>query len=153
MAEGQESQTILVAGGGIAGISAAVEAAETGCDVILLEKSPRLGGRVAQLNRYFPKLCHPACGLEINYQRLRNNPRIRVITMASVAKVIGKPGAYTYGRDAPRYVNARCTACGDCAKAARRGLRTPSTMGWTRCRPRIRRTRWPTPCGMSSHPR
>ncbi len=89
MAQGQESQTILVAGGGIAGISAAVEAAETGCDVILLEKSATLGGRVAQLNRYFPKLCHPACGLEINYQRLRANPRIRVITMASVAEVSG----------------------------------------------------------------
>ena len=130
MAQGQESQTILVAGGGIAGISAAVEAAETGCDVILLEKSATLGGRVAQLNRYFPKLCHPACGLEINYQRLRNNPRIRVITMASVAEVSGKPGAYKVTVETqPRYVNARCTACGDCAKAAKTRVANPFNYG------------------------
>ncbi len=130
MAQGQESQTILVAGGGIAGISAAVEAAETGCDVILLEKSATLGGRVAQLNRYFPKLCHPACGLEINYQRLRSNPRIRVITMASVAAVSGKPGAYKVTVETqPRYVNARCTACGDCAKAAKTRVANPFNYG------------------------
>ncbi len=61
------SQTILVVGGGIAGITAAVEAAETGYDVILLERGPTLGGRVAQLHRYFPKLCPPTCGLEINF--------------------------------------------------------------------------------------
>jgi quinone-modifying oxidoreductase, subunit QmoA len=115
----QESQTILVVGGGVAGVSAAVEAAETGCDVILLEKAASLGGRVAQLNRYFPKLCHPACGLEINYQRLRGNPRIRVLTMSTVVDVAGAPGAYKVTvQTAPRYVNARCTACGDCAKAS-----------------------------------
>lgn len=66
-----ESQTILVVGGGIAGISAALEAAETGHDVVLLERGPSLGGRVTRLNRYFPKLRHPTCGLEINYQRIR----------------------------------------------------------------------------------
>jgi quinone-modifying oxidoreductase, subunit QmoA len=114
-----ESQTILVVGGGVAGISAAADAAETGADVVLLEKTASLGGRVAQLNRYFPKLCHPACGLEINYQRLRNNPRIRVMTMTTVADVSGGPGAYKVKvQTSPRYVNARCTACGDCAKAS-----------------------------------
>ena len=129
-AQGQESQTILVAGGGIAGMSAAVEAAETGYDVVLLEKEASLGGRVAQLNRYFPKLCHPACGLEINYQRLRSNPRIRVITMASVAEVSGTPGAYRVKvQTQPRYVNGRCTACGDCAKASGRRVKNPFNYG------------------------
>jgi len=66
-------------GGGIAGITAAVEAAEVGYDVILLEQSPTLGGRVAQLNRYFPKLCHPTCGLEINFQRPRKTSRARQV--------------------------------------------------------------------------
>ena len=73
---GPASQTILVVGGGIAGISAALEAAETGHDVVLIEKGPSLGGRVTKLNRYFPKLCHPTCGLEINYQRIRKNPQV-----------------------------------------------------------------------------
>ncbi len=67
---------ILVIGGGIAGITTAVEAAEAGCEAILVEKSPSLGGRVAQMNQYFPKLCPPACGLEINFRRIKSNPRI-----------------------------------------------------------------------------
>ncbi|MBM3567234.1 MAG: CoB--CoM heterodisulfide reductase iron-sulfur subunit A family protein [Alphaproteobacteria bacterium] len=117
--EAAESQTVLVVGGGIAGITAAVEVIETGYDVVLVEKSPTLGGRVAQLNRYFPKLCHPTCGLEINYQRLRSNPRIRVLTMATVAAVSGSRGRFGVTIETrPRHVNANCTACGDCAKAA-----------------------------------
>ncbi len=95
MNQGPASQTILVVGGGIAGITAAVEAAETGYDVILLEQSPALGGRVAAFNRYFPKLCHPTCGLEINYQRIRKNPRIKVITMARVESLSGLAGDYS----------------------------------------------------------
>ncbi len=79
------SQTIVVVGGGIAGITAALEASEVGYEVVLIERGPALGGRVAQLNRYFPKLCHPTCGLEINFQRIKRNPRLRVLTMASVA--------------------------------------------------------------------
>ncbi|MEJ2124074.1 MAG: CoB--CoM heterodisulfide reductase iron-sulfur subunit A family protein [Alphaproteobacteria bacterium] len=113
------SETVLVVGGGIAGMSAAVEAAETGYDVVLLEAGVSLGGRVAQLNRYFPKLCHPACGLEINYQRIRNNPKIKVLTQTRPVEVSGSRGAYKVTVETtPRYVNARCTACGDCAKAA-----------------------------------
>jgi quinone-modifying oxidoreductase subunit QmoA len=116
--QGPASQTILVVGGGIAGITAAVEAAETGYDVILLEQSPALGGRVSAFNRYFPKLCHPTCGLEINYQRIRKNPRIKVMTMAKVESLSGQAGNYSVSvKTQPRYVNEKCTACGDCAKA------------------------------------
>jgi quinone-modifying oxidoreductase, subunit QmoA len=82
--EAGQSEAILVVGGGIAGITAALEAAEAGAQVYLVEKSPYLGGRVAQLARYFPKLCPPACGLEINFQRLRDNRAIRFFTMAEV---------------------------------------------------------------------
>ncbi len=118
MSNGPTSQTILVVGGGIAGITAAVETAETGYDVILLEKSPALGGRVTRFSRYFPKLCHPTCGLEINYQRIRKNPRIKVITMARVESLSGQAGDYSVSvKTQPRYVNEKCTACGDCAKA------------------------------------
>ena len=62
------SNSILVVGGGFAGLTAAIEAAELGHDVYIVEKSPYLGGRVAQLNKYFPKLCPPSCGLEIQFQ-------------------------------------------------------------------------------------
>ena len=127
---GPESQTILVVGGGIAGITAALEAAETGYDVVLLEQGPVLGGRVSRLNRYFPKLCHPACGLEINYQRIKKNPRLRVVTMASVAGVTGARGNYAVTvNTTPRYVNAKCTACGDCAAAGETEVPNPFNYG------------------------
>ena len=114
------SQTILVVGAGVTGISAALEAAETGKEVVLVEKQPFVGGRIAQIYKYFPKLCHPLCGLEINLQRIRNNPRLRVLTLAEVEKVRGGPGDYAVTlRIAPRYVNERCTACGACGDAVR----------------------------------
>ena len=112
------NETILVVGGGISGMTAALEAAECGKDVVLLEKSPSLGGRVSQLYKYFPKLCHPTCGLEINLKRLKANKRIRVLTLAEVKAITGKPGDYTATvRIAPRFVNENCTACGECANA------------------------------------
>ncbi len=89
------SSAILVVGGGFAGLTAAIEAAELGHDVYIVEKSPYLGGRVAQLNKYFPKLCPPSCGLEIQFQRIRNNPRIRVFTLAEVTGLTGSRGNYS----------------------------------------------------------
>ena len=106
---------ILVMGVGIAGITAALEAAELGSEVFLVEKTPYLGGRVAQLARYFPKLCPPTCGIEINLRRLRDNPRVHLFTSAEVASIEGAPGAFDVAVTvAPRYVSDRCTACGAC---------------------------------------
>jgi quinone-modifying oxidoreductase subunit QmoA len=108
----------MVVGGGIAGLTTAIEAAEVGYEVFLIEKNPYLGGRVAQLNQYFPKLCPPTCGLEINFRRIKDNPRIKVFTLAEVEKVDGTPGNYTVSvKINPRYVNENCTCCGDCSDA------------------------------------
>ena len=110
--------SILVVGGGISGLTTALEAAEVGYDVFLVEKNPYLGGRVAQLNKYFPKLCPPSCGLEINFRRIKDNPRITVFTQAEVEKVEGTPGSYAVAvKLSPRYVNENCTCCGDCEAA------------------------------------
>ena len=112
------SQTILVVGGGISGMTAALEAAECGAEVVLVERGPTLGGRTSRLYRYFPKMCHPTCGLEINLRRIKGNPRVRVITMAEVVSVQGRRGDYRVAlKMHPRYVNERCTACGECAAA------------------------------------
>ncbi|OAD23346.1 heterodisulfide reductase, subunit A, partial [Candidatus Thiomargarita nelsonii] len=112
------NQTILVVGGGISGMTAALEAAECGKDVILIEKNPSLGGRVSQLYKYFPKMCHPTCGMEINLRRIKANRHVRVITMAEVADVTGNSGNYTVNiKLSPRYVNENCTACGACRDA------------------------------------
>lgn len=98
-------KTVLVVGGGISGITSAVEAAEAGCKVILVERLPYLGGRVARMNKYFPKLCPPACGLEINFRRIRRNPDITVYTLAEVSRITGSPGNYTATITiSPRYV-------------------------------------------------
>ena len=110
------SGAILVVGGGISGLTSALEAAEVGNDVFLVEKNAYFGGRVAQLNQYFPKLCPPSCGLEINFRRVRDNRKIRTYTMTTVKSVSGGPGNYEVTLEiAPRYVNSNCTACGDCA--------------------------------------
>jgi len=120
------NETILVVGGGISGMTAALEAAECGKDVVLVEKTPTLGGRVSQLYKYFPKLCHPTCGMEINLKRLKAQKRIRVLTLAEVKSVSGKAGDYTATvRIAPRYVNENCTACGECAKAVSAEIPNP----------------------------
>lgn len=115
-----KSLPVLVVGGGISGITAAVEAAEVGAEVILIEKEPTLGGRVAQLRYYFPKLCPPTCGLEINYRRIKTNPKIKVYTMAEVNEISGEPGNYKVKINIkPRYVNSNCTACGECEKVCK----------------------------------
>ena len=102
------SNSILVVGGGFAGLTAAIEAAELGHDVYIVEKTPYLGGRVAQLNKYFPKLCPPSCGLEIQFQRIRKNPRIKFFTMAEVTGLSGTKGDYTVTvKVKPRRVVAR----------------------------------------------
>ncbi len=98
------SKSILVIGGGFSGITAALEAAEVGHEVYLVEKRPFLGGRVMQLNKYFPKLCPPSCGLEIQFQRIKKNPNIRCFTLAEVVSVSGKAGDYeVVVRLKPRY--------------------------------------------------
>ena len=108
---------ILVVGGGISGLTAALEAAEVGTDVFLVEKNPYLGGRVAQLNQYFPKLCPPSCGLEINFKRIKNNRRIRVYPMTEVKNVSGGAGSYQVSLETkPRFVNNNCTGCNACVE-------------------------------------
>jgi quinone-modifying oxidoreductase, subunit QmoA len=124
------SQTILVVGGGISGMTAALEAAECGHHVVLVEREATLGGRTARLYRYFPKMCHPTCGLEINLRRLKGNRNVQVLTMADVVGVGGKRGAYVVKlRIRPRYVNEQCTACGECARAVATEIPNPFDYG------------------------
>jgi quinone-modifying oxidoreductase subunit QmoA len=113
-----DDNKILVIGGGMSGLTAALEAAEAGSQVIITESAPYLGGRVAQLHRYFPKLCPPTCGLEINFRRIKENPNITYYTMAEVTQVSGTEGDFDVTvKVHPRFVNDRCVACHACAEA------------------------------------
>jgi quinone-modifying oxidoreductase subunit QmoA len=130
MMSGPTNQSILVVGGGMSGMTAAIEAAEAGYEVYLVEKNPYLGGRVAQLNQYFPKLCPPYCGLEINFRRIKQNPRIHVFTLAQVESISGEEGNFEVTiLLKPRYVNEKCTCCGKCAEATTIEIDNPFNYG------------------------
>jgi quinone-modifying oxidoreductase, subunit QmoA len=124
------NRSILVVGGGMSGLSAAVEAAEAGFQVYLVEREAYLGGRVARMNKYFPKLCPPNCGLEINFRRIKNNPLIRFFTMAEVEKIEGEAGNFDVNiKVRPRYINEKCTGCGLCEAAAESDIPNPFNYG------------------------
>jgi len=102
------ARPVLVIGGGIGGMTAALEAAEVGHHVILVEKEACLGGRVLHSHRYFPKMCPPACGFEINVRRIRRNPRIVVHTQATVEEISRDAGRFRARiRKRPRCVTGR----------------------------------------------
>ncbi len=129
------NQTILVVGGGISGMTAALEAAECGKQVILAERDTSLGGRTALLYRYFPKMCHPTCGLEINLRRLKANRNLRVMTQTEVVSVTGQRGDYNVTlKISPRFVNQNCTACGECAKVVEAEIANPYEYGLSKTR-------------------
>jgi len=121
---------LLVVGAGIAGVTAALEAAEAGREVVLIEREPTVGGRVLRSHHYFPKLCPPSCGMEINVQRLKRNPRVRLMTNTEVVKADRSGDDWTVTlKTAPAYVNERCTMCGDCEAACSVKVPDPFNMG------------------------
>ena len=100
-----DTKPILVIGAGVAGMTAALETAELGYSVILVEKEPFLGGRVLRTHRYFPKMCPPTCRFEINVRRMRQNPRITVHTLSTVEEISGRVGHFNVRiKKKPRYV-------------------------------------------------
>jgi quinone-modifying oxidoreductase subunit QmoA len=127
------SKSILVIGGGFSGITAALEAAEVGQEVYIVEKNPFLGGRVMQLNKYFPKLCPPSCGLEIQFQRIRNNQNVKCFTMAEVTSVSGEAGNFEVAvRLKPRYTAPNNADLGDLAQSLSKNVRSDFELGLSR---------------------
>jgi heterodisulfide reductase subunit A-like polyferredoxin len=129
----QAQKPILVIGAGIAGVTAAVEAAEAGQDVVLVEREPSVGGRVLRNHLYFPKLCPPPCGMEINTRRLGKSARVRVLTRATVTGADRNGGGWrvTVHRRAEHVTDA-CTACGACSKACPATVPDPFNLGMSR---------------------
>lgn len=119
-------RSVLVIGGGIAGITAAIEVADKGYEVTLLDKSPSIGGHMAQLSKTFPTLDCSACTLAPKMVYVDQHPNVKIISMAEVMAVTGSPGNYdVLVKQHPRYVNEeRCSSCGECAKVC--PVRIPS---------------------------
>lgn len=106
----------LVVGGGIAGIQAALEVADAGHTVYLVEREPSIGGHMAQFDKTFPTLDCAACILTPKMVSAGSHPNIKLLTWAEVERVDGYVGNFTVTiRQKPRYVDTElCTGCGIC---------------------------------------
>jgi heterodisulfide reductase subunit A len=110
---------VMVVGGGIAGIHAALTMANAGRHVYLVEREPSIGGHMAQFDKTFPTLDCAACILTPKMTEVRSNPNITLWTMAEVERVDGYVGNYTITvRHKPRFiVEDACVGCLECIEA------------------------------------
>jgi heterodisulfide reductase subunit A len=108
----------LVVGGGIAGIQAALELADGGNHVYLVEREPSIGGHMAQFDKTFPTLDCSACILTPRMVQAGNHPNITLLTWSEVTKVDGYVGNFEVViKKKARYVNTElCTGCGICVE-------------------------------------
>ncbi|MCL5950859.1 MAG: CoB--CoM heterodisulfide reductase iron-sulfur subunit A family protein [Chloroflexi bacterium] len=111
----------LVIGGGIAGIQAALDIADAGFHVFLVEKEPSIGGRMSQLDKTFPTLDCSACILTPKMVDVSRHPDIELLTYSEVIDVKRNGSSFrAIVRKKPRYVDiTKCTGCGSCAEACR----------------------------------
>ncbi|MCL7453262.1 MAG: CoB--CoM heterodisulfide reductase iron-sulfur subunit A family protein [Anaerolineae bacterium] len=109
----------VVIGGGIAGLEAALEIADAGYKAYLVERQPSLGGRMAQLNKTFPRMEDAGALVVSEMQRAMEHPNVEVLAYSEVVDVEGYIGNFQVKvRRKPRFVDAaKCTACGKCAEA------------------------------------
>lgn len=108
----------LVIGGGIAGIQAALDVADAGFPVILVERSPTIGGKMSQLSETFPTLDCSQCILTPKMVAAAKHPNITLLTNSELTEVDGFVGNFKVKiRKNPRYVDAaKCKLCGACAE-------------------------------------
>ena len=137
----------LVVGGGIGGMRAALDLADAGLKVFLVEQTPCLGGRVSQLGFMFPQhdcvLCRGTAdhgygctrpSISPAYIQHNQHPNIEILTNTNVLEVEGQAGDFTVSlRQEPRYVDIdRCTSCGKCAEVCRVELPNSYQLGMTK---------------------
>lgn len=110
------TEAALVIGGGVAGLQSAVDLADAGYNVHLVEKAPYLGGRAVQLNRIFDRMERISCVVTPLIMRVLNHPLIDVRTSTDMEEITGYVGNFRARlKMAPRYVGDQCDACGKCA--------------------------------------
>ena len=114
----KKADTVIVIGGGIAGIQAALDLADSGIKTYIVEKSPSIGGRMAQLDKTFPTNDCSMCILSPKLVEVGRHPNIELLTLSEVEEVEGEEGEFKVKiRKKPRYVEEdKCTGCGVCAE-------------------------------------
>lgn len=107
---------IAVIGGGVAGIQAALDSANRGLKVHLIEKEPTIGGRMAQLDKTFPTNDCSMCILSPKMVDAERNPNIIIHTLSEPVDLEGEAGDFRLKiLKHPRYVDpVLCNGCGDC---------------------------------------
>ena len=110
------NRSVLVVGGGIAGMQAALEVADSEHKVYLVERSPTVGGRMLQLDKTFPTLDCASCIGTPKMSEVGSHKYIKLMTYSEVVKVSGHAGNFKVKiRKKARYIDAtKCTGCGDC---------------------------------------
>jgi heterodisulfide reductase subunit A-like polyferredoxin len=110
---------ISVVGGGIAGMQAALDAANAGFKVYLVEKDISIGGVMAQLDKTFPTNDCSTCLISPKLIEVARHPDIEIITQSEIAAVEGEAGHFTITlHQEPRYIDwTKCNACGACSEA------------------------------------
>jgi heterodisulfide reductase subunit A len=112
---GTANDRILIVGGGIAGIQAALDAANSGAKVTLVEKEATVGGRMSVLDKNFPTLDCSICIESPKMSEVGLHPNIELLTLAEIQSVEGGPGHFRVViRQKPRFVTDACTRCGEC---------------------------------------
>jgi heterodisulfide reductase subunit A len=123
MAEGKakilHEKEVMVIGGGVSGIQAALDLADKGFRVRMVEREPTIGGRMAILDKVFPTNDCSICILAPKMITCYNHPNIDVLTYSEVKKVEGEAGSFRVTvLKKPRYIREDlCTGCGDCIEA------------------------------------
>ncbi len=108
----------MVCGGGIAGIQSALDLANSGFKVYLVEKSPTIGGKMAQLDKTFPTGDCATCIISPKLVECTRNLNIEILTQSQIEEMEGEPGDFRVKiRQKARFVDIKkCNACGDCEK-------------------------------------
>ena len=108
----------LVVGGGIAGVQASLDLADSGVKVFLVEREPAIGGKMAQLDKTFPTNDCAMCILSPKLVEAGRHRNIEILTNSDLLRLDGEAGRFTATiRRRPRYISLEdCTACDDCAQ-------------------------------------
>jgi heterodisulfide reductase subunit A2 len=115
----QGNNKALVIGGGVGGIKAALDLAEAGRDVILIDQAPAIGGLMTQLDRTFPTNNCDLCTLSPHLAESGRQLHIELLPMTELVSLKGEEGSFTVAlKTRPRFIDLdRCTACGECFTA------------------------------------
>jgi heterodisulfide reductase subunit A len=135
---------VAIIGGGIAGTHAAIELADLGRKVVIIERKPSIGGKAAQLGKFFPTddcaLCFSVCNSMFKSRGFRKclyrsnlelNPNIEILPLANITEIKGSAGDFTIEvKQKPRYVNANCIGCLACIEACPIVVPNEFNFGW-----------------------